>query len=233
MKAPRDTAMGSRGTALRGKAEIPYKDSPRHEAFSTISSEAKQEGGKVVPLHPLGRQATLWRAFLKLALPTLVAASLAAAACGAQPSAVGSSATSGPASTTVPETTAISEPGSDAVFLNQSASVDGIPTTVDSGELAVDRKGCLRMGPQGDRRPNFVPVWPPGYSLDAGGERMRILDGEGRVVARVGDEIRVGGGPASSLETVVDVDEQQGREIRERCPGTYFIVGEVLSARRR
>lgn len=186
-----------------------------------------------MPLHPLGRPATLWRALVKLALPALVTASLMGAACGAQPSAEGSSATPGPAAATAPETTAVSELGGDVVFLNQSESVDHIPTSMGGGELAVDGKGCLRMGPQGDRRPNFVPVWPPDYSLDAGGERMRILDGEGWVVARVGDEIRVGGGPASSLEAVVDVDEQQGREIRERCPGSYFIVGEVLSARRR
>jgi hypothetical protein len=44
-------------------------------------------------------------------------------------------------------------------------------------------------------------------------------------VARVGDEVRVGGGPASLLGAVVDADERRLREIRERCPGNYIIVG--------
>ncbi len=111
--------------------------------------------------------------------------------------------------------------------------MDAIPTGLDSGVLSVDERGCLRMQSRVPGGPPFAPVWPPGYSLDAAGDGpARILDGQGRAVARVGDEVRAGGGPASSLEAVVDADERRLRGIRERCPGTYFIVGEVLSARR-
>lgn len=175
-------------------------------------------------------RAAVRSSLVKVALPVLVAVSLLTAACGARPSTEGPNDTS--SATAAPETTAAGELGA-IVFLNQGDPGADMPSMADGGVLSVDERGCLRLlQPAVD--PDPLPVWPPGYSLDAAGDGpARILDGEGRVVARVGDEIGVGGGPTSSLEEVADADERRLREIRERCPGAYFIVGEVVGAQSR
>lgn len=45
-----------------------------------------------------------------------------------------------------------------------------------------------------------TPVeWPFGYTARAEGDRIALLDAEGRVVAREGDQIQVGGGFGTNL----------------------------------
>jgi hypothetical protein len=59
------------------------------------------------------------------------------------------------------------------------------------GKLVVGEGNCLRLegGPA-----EHLPIWPPGYSLNARGGEMRILDDKGQVVARVGDRVIAVGG---------------------------------------
>ena len=53
------------------------------------------------------------------------------------------------------------------------------------GRLVVDGEGCLRLR---DGAGTTVPLWPPDYELDAGGDTPRVLDADGAAVARVGEE---------------------------------------------
>jgi hypothetical protein len=84
------------------------------------------------------------------------------------------------------------------------------------GELVLDDEGCLRV--EGPGHGSIVPIWPSGYEPDAMGEEVRILNRSGRIAARVGEEVYMSGGEIGrSLEG--------RRELEERCPGTYWIVG--------
>ncbi len=70
--------------------------------------------------------------------------------------------------------------GDVVVFLNQSESVDAIPSGPDDGVLSIDKRGCLGMQSRAPGGPPFAPMWPLGYSLEAAGERpARILDAKG------------------------------------------------------
>ncbi len=81
-------------------------------------------------------------------------------------------------------------------------------------------EGCLRVRSGSG---SHVVVWPAGFELDEeDGEEVRILDSEGRVVARVGEAVYMGGGesPISDNEAV---DERTKQQLQERCPGMYWI----------
>lgn len=184
-----------------------------------------------------------------LALPVLVAASLVTTACGGggaakEEKASGGGSTAGsPTPTPAPtvragKTTAApkpetvpppADPGVLGVFFPRQVPQRGdVPMAATSGELVVDGAGCLRLVyPDGD---NQVPVWPSDYGLGAEDGEIYVLDGEGNAAARIGDLVRVGGGGVgTSLEGIAIVGEQTKRELYERCPSSYWIVGNEVS----
>ncbi len=98
-----------------------------------------------------------------------------------------------------------------------------------SGKLVLDDEGCLRI----EEPPNHtetVPIWPVDFELDTSGGEVRVLDKEGRVVGQVGKPIEMGGGELPSRDTSATAqsmleNEAMVRELFERCPGYYWIVG--------
>ena len=95
-----------------------------------------------------------------------------------------------------------------------------------SGELVLDDEGCLRVK-TAPRGPGAIPVWPAVFELDESGGEVSVLDEEGRVVARVGERVYMGGGeiPRDQIELA---NERMRRELFERCPGDYWIVGSEV-----
>ena len=85
-------------------------------------------------------------------------------------------------------------------------------------------EGCLRVRPSADDSGGWVPIWPASYEPATRGEEIRILDGKGRVVAQVGKEVSIGGGEAGLHKGFIKAST--ARELRERCPGTYWVVQE-------
>jgi hypothetical protein len=144
-------------------------------------------------------------------LAALVAISLAAAACGAAPGARD-------------QTTTASSPPVEVFFPKQTEPVKAGYDEAQSGELVRDAEGCLRVRYQGGA---VVPLWPPDLEPSVKGDEVRVIDGEGRVVGRVGAEISVGGGGIREESLTEDIlDRRTKRELLERCPGAYFLVQE-------
>lgn len=118
------------------------------------------------------------------------------------------------------------------VFFPQKkpADPDGLGASARlRGKLVVDEKGCLRIGP-GRGRPGITPIWPSYYRLSTKGGEIRVLDGEGKFVARVGGRIDTGGGMARYPDTTAPleggrvVSKQVARKVSRRCPGRYFFI---------
>jgi hypothetical protein len=127
---------------------------------------------------------------------------LVASACGAGPD------------TESPGTTASSHDID--VFFPEYQPTGDVMTAEFRGKLVLDDESCLRV--EWSRHGSVVPIWPSDYKLDTGSGEVRVLAGSGRVVARVGEEVYMSGGEIGrSLEG--------RRELEERCPGTYWIVG--------
>lgn len=104
-----------------------------------------------------------------------------------------------------------------------------------SGTLFVE-DGCVRMGnPTGNpRRGHFdVVVWPYGYSLSRDGRRILLHNSKGEIVARVGDEVRMGGGQISKNGLASTPEEERSafekyREkmgVPDRCKGSLWVAG--------
>lgn len=113
--------------------------------------------------------------------------------------------------------------GKEVVLLTRSPDADPLwPTMGTGGELVVDEQGCVRLQTPG-AMDDFLLEWPPGFSLGTDGGELLVLDDEGQEVARVGEEIAVGGGSGTSSEGRGDVP----RECRR---GEYWSIRNVRAS---
>ena len=82
----------------------------------------------------------------------------------------------------------------------------------------VQRRGCVVLAGQGGKA--AMVIWPFGYRVEKGGSgRTKIVDDRGRVVARVGERVKlVGGWGKPSLAR-----KRTALPIPDRCPANgYF-----------
>ena len=93
------------------------------------------------------------------------------------------------------------------------------------GKLIV-KDGCLRVSAsEGDR--GHLIIWQPDYFLNSNEGVIEILDRNGEVVARVGEEIRMGGGEVALTENL----QRQLREpLPAQCEGPYWLMGHLVSS---
>ncbi|MBN1934208.1 MAG: hypothetical protein JW934_06070 [Anaerolineae bacterium] len=97
--------------------------------------------------------------------------------------------------------------------------VEGVRTSMlalNVGTLRLE-DGCLKLH-------SFyggvsLPIWPSDFTLRSEGDAVQVLDSEGRVVARAGQEVSMGGGSTPVT------DEWVLEQIPPACRGEYFIVG--------
>jgi hypothetical protein len=89
------------------------------------------------------------------------------------------------------------------------------------------RSGCLFVARPEDR---WLILWPEGYTAREVQGRIEILDEEGDLVAREGEQIHVGGGERNPLEIGGTAEaeryasEATGQDIPERCGDLYWLV---------
>ncbi|PVV83946.1 hypothetical protein [Dehalogenimonas alkenigignens] len=87
------------------------------------------------------------------------------------------------------------------------------------GKLVLE-DGLLRFEETGSGL-SYLVIWPYGYSCQSVGSRVEILDAEGAVVAKSGQYLRIGGGPAFS------VSYYTGEEPPWSLPGPYWALGSI------
>jgi len=93
---------------------------------------------------------------------------------------------------------------------------------VVQGRLVEDNS-CLRLEYSGV---SYLLIWPHAFSVDTGGEKTVVIDAEGRIVARVGDFIQVGGGVVSShiaREIIVG-------ELPADCKGPCYVIQKFMGS---
>ncbi|MEA3377059.1 MAG: hypothetical protein U9R72_12775 [Chloroflexota bacterium] len=89
------------------------------------------------------------------------------------------------------------------------------------GEL-IEEDGCLRVGDVGQS--NLV-IWPYDHTVTAGEDgRLAIRDGNGTVVARLGDVVRLGGGQVPTVENATPM------EVPDHCGGPYWLAASEIEA---
>lgn len=63
-----------------------------------------------------------------------------------------------------------------------------------AGRLTIDAGGCVRVG-------TTVAIWPRGFTARLDDQKLELLDPAGRVTARGGDELALGGGSSAGPAT--------------------------------
>lgn len=93
-----------------------------------------------------------------------------------------------------------------------------------SGTLIV-QDGCLRVA-ESEGGGNHLVIWQTDYFMNDNEGIIEIWDRNGEVAARVGDEIRMGGGEVTLTEKL---KQQLNEVLPERCIGPYWLMGELVS----
>ena len=124
-------------------------------------------------------------------------------------------------------------PDVEVYFPRQDATLAaGQETERFAGELALDGKCLIVDSPRRvtDRVHLPVPpllIWPSAFSLGEEDGEVAILDASGRIVARIGDEVRFS---AFDLSYQQAVEHGGLEEITPACSGPYWAVGEEFTA---
>lgn len=114
-------------------------------------------------------------------------------------------------------------------FPRGSESGGYYPSALGGGRLVV-KDGCIHMAPGG------VVVWPYGYSLRGEDGEILVLNGRDEVVAKVGDEVRMGGGQITQEEAGPTpeaarraFEEKRGElGVPDRCRGPLWVSSGVV-----
>ncbi|MBT8399179.1 MAG: hypothetical protein KJO98_01785 [Rhodothermia bacterium] len=113
--------------------------------------------------------------------------------------------------------------GAAVIFITQVEPQADVMQALYEGK--VSRKGdCIVLS---DSPEEHTVVWPHGFRLSGSASDV-VLDDEGRLVGRIGDGFRLGGGEVPTLWEGGPVSEHSRRIALEECPGLYWIVGEIL-----
>ncbi len=99
-----------------------------------------------------------------------------------------------------------------------------------AGQLVLS-DGCLRAEVPSNNatnpRQSWLLIWPSAFTLEAEFGAVRIVDGLGRIVARVGDHVRLSRA-AVTYQQAMDLGLVKG--LSESCAEPYFLVGDEVTA---
>ncbi|MGH7539896.1 MAG: hypothetical protein ACRELC_02750 [Gemmatimonadota bacterium] len=106
--------------------------------------------------------------------------------------------------------------------------MQGVPATVVMEALFVGRvirdpAGCLRL----ETPDQHTVVWPFGFRLVPADGGLAVRDADGQAVGRIGGDFRLGDGEVPFLHEGLALPEAERRAAETRCPGRYWIVGDV------
>ena len=131
-----------------------------------------------------------------------------------------------------PETSPVNnEPAAAVVFPRHDA-----PLGTDRGgeyfaAQLILRDGCLRAEVLPKYDPNdpgsWLIIWPSGFTFETEAETVRVKDELGRVVAQVGDYVRLSRAAFTFPEAA---ERELVRGLSDDCAEPYFLVGDEVSA---
>jgi hypothetical protein len=109
-------------------------------------------------------------------------------------------------------------PDGETIYFPKQPPVGAYMQALLEGQLVLDPDGCLRVEAMGIY--SYLVLWHHDFELRIDGDSIEILDGNGQVVAGVGEAVSMGGG-GSSAGSIPDMPI-------EACPEPYWALGDIL-----
>jgi len=110
------------------------------------------------------------------------------------------------------------------LFLAQPRVPNAFMEALFQGAILRDDVGCLRL-----QRPSRATViWPHGSYLEEREGEDWVVTESGPTIGPVGSTFRLGGGEVPMLNEAMGFSRAEMRIIEVRCPGRYWVVGEVF-----
>lgn len=116
------------------------------------------------------------------------------------------------------------EQAQDQVHFLRVRDVDGPQMEAQLEGKLVLSEGCLRI--QVENEEAYTTIWQNDFSYRKQGDSVAVLNGEGQIVARVGDRILVSGGEGGSPSQEKFAESYVGPY---QCVEPYWIVGYEVS----
>ncbi len=109
---------------------------------------------------------------------------------------------------------------SEPIFLVQKEHDYAYPSGEVEGTLILDDNYLRLITPAGGT--SYLLVWPYGFLLNIMGDKIQVINAEGKAIAQVGDDVWIGGGevPAEIIE------KYTGRSVPEHYKEPYWLVAE-------
>ena len=111
----------------------------------------------------------------------------------------------------------------DVLFLTESQPATLYMDALYKGTVAADAAGCLRLATESAH----TVVWPFGFELRPRDGALVVIAPGGREIGRLGGSFTFRGGEIPTLYEGIALSDPQRAAALERCPGRYWIVGEV------
>ena len=122
--------------------------------------------------------------------------------------------------------TAASDPSKTILFPRQEKT-DGERAVMDAlipGTLVlVDN--CIRIDSD-EAKTSYLLIWPPDFNMTIENGTINILNGEGRIVAYIGNRVQISGGEIKLLSML---DKPVQEQVPPQCAGPYWIVGDEVT----
>ena len=105
--------------------------------------------------------------------------------------------------------------------LTQLKDLEAYPEALYRGGLYLDGEGCIRIE---QSLGQATMLWPAGFDVRRNGDRIEILDAQGRVVGNLDQQFETGGGYMPSLHSGLGFTERDQELASSRCPGYFWLV---------
>ncbi len=109
------------------------------------------------------------------------------------------------------------------VFLAMRITPDTHMSALFVGAAVEDDAGCLRL----DSPDRATAVWPRGWGFERRDGTVRILDADWKLVARIGEQVSLGGGEVETLPAAMGFTQADRDLAENHCPGRYWIVSDA------
>lgn len=80
---------------------------------------------------------------------------------------------------------------------------------------------CIRLSSD-EADTSYLLIWPPDFNMIDESGSLKILNGDGEIVAQIGDRVQIGGG---EIYLASMLDESIQRQVPPQCTGPYWIIG--------